>query len=86
MFNDFVKVFKEISLDKIIITDIYIVEGREKKEILKKVSSKKLVKKINKKNIIYLEKDKLSDYIKKNKSNIDVLFIMGAGDIYQINI
>jgi UDP-N-acetylmuramate--alanine ligase len=84
LFKDFVKVFKKVDIEKIIITDIYDVAGREDKEINFKISSEILVKKINKKNIIYCKTENLENYIKENASEIDVLIIMGAGDIYKL--
>jgi len=84
LFNDFVKVFRQAPIDKIIITDIYDVAGRETKKISGEVSSEKLVKKINKKNVLYFPFDNLEGYIKENIKNSDVLIIMGAGDIYKL--
>jgi UDP-N-acetylmuramate--alanine ligase len=85
LFNDFVKVFKEHPVDKVIITDIYTVAGRESKEIMKKVNAQKLVKAINKENVIYLPKGKIINYLKKNLKGGEVVIIMGAGDIYNLN-
>ena len=56
LFKDFVKVFRQAPVDKLIITDIYDVAGREEKEIKKKVNSEKLVKTVNKNWVIYLPK------------------------------
>jgi UDP-N-acetylmuramate--alanine ligase len=84
LFKDFVKAFQQAPIDKIIIADIYDVAGREEKKIKKQVSSEKLVEKIKKKNVIYLSKGKILNYIKKNWGEMDVLIIMGAGDIYKL--
>ncbi len=84
LFNDFVRVFKKVPADNIIITDIYDVAGREDKKIKKKVNSEKLVKAINKDSVSYLPKAKISDYLKKNLRGGEVVIIMGAGDIYDI--
>jgi len=84
LFNDFVKIFRKVPIDQIIITDIYDVAGRETKATSKEVSSEKLVKKINKKNVSYLPMRKLEEYIKLNIKNGVVLIIMGAGDIYRL--
>jgi len=84
LFNDFVKIFKEVLVDKIIIIDIYDVAGRETKKINKQVSSKKLVEAIDKKNIIYVPFSKIEKHIKENINLIDILIIMGAGDIYKL--
>jgi UDP-N-acetylmuramate--alanine ligase len=53
LFKDFVKVLKQAPLDKLIITDVYDVVGREEKEIKKKVNSKKLVEAIKKGGPLY---------------------------------
>ncbi len=84
LFSDFVKVFKNVKINNIIITDIYDVAGRETKKISEEVSSEKLVKKINKKNVAYMPIDGLEKFIKKNIKQGDVLIIMGAGDIYKL--
>ncbi len=84
LFDDFVKVFSNASIDEIIITDIYDVAGREKSEIKDKVSSKKLVAEINKDSVKYLEKEDIKKYIENNIRERDVVVIMGAGDVYKI--
>jgi UDP-N-acetylmuramate--alanine ligase len=84
LFDNFVKVFKEHPVDKVIITDIYTVSGRESKKIMKKVNAQKLVEAINKENVIYLPKGKIINYLKKNLRGGEVVIIMGAGDIYNL--
>ncbi len=84
LFNDFVKVFSQASIDKLIITDIYDVAGREEKKIKEKVSSKKLIKEINKSWAIYLAKEKIESHLKKSLQGGEVVIIMGAGDIYEL--
>ncbi len=84
LFDDFVKEFSKAPVDRIIITDIYDVAGREKSEIKKKVSSKKLAEKIEKESVIYLAKDKIEDYLKDNLKGGEVVIIMGAGNIYKL--
>lgn len=84
LFNDFVKTFREAPIDKIILTDIYGVAGRETKTISKGVSSEKLVKKIKKESVTYLPMPALEKYIKENIKSREVLIIMGAGDIYKL--
>jgi UDP-N-acetylmuramate--alanine ligase len=86
LWDDFIKVFKEAPIDKLIITDIFDVAGREKKEIKKKVNSKKLIEAINKPSAIYLPKEKIIDFLKKNLKGGEVVIIMGAGDIYKLNL
>ena len=92
LFNDFVKVLKTALrptqdkplIDKIIVTDIYDVPGRENKNIKKKVSSEKLIKAINRPEAIYLPKEKIIKYLQENLQGGEMVIIMGAGDIYQI--
>jgi len=98
LFDDFVKVFRETPIDKLIITDVYDVAGREESNIKKKVNSKKLAKAVNKDSVIYLPKEKIIDYLKKNlqggrpkrgeprsRGAGEVVIIMGAGDIYTLS-
>ena len=83
-FDDFVKILKTAPIDKIIVTDIYDVAGREDKDIKGKVNSQKLVKSVNKLEVIYLSKDKIIKYLEKSLKGDEVVVIMGAGDIYDI--
>jgi UDP-N-acetylmuramate-alanine ligase len=84
LWDDFVKVFKEAPVDKLIITDIYDVAGREEKRIKRKISSKKLVKVIDQPFVSYLPKEKIISHLKKNLKGREVVIIMGAGDIYKL--
>ena len=90
LFNDFVKAFQQAQnkffVNKLIITDIYSVAGREKKYLRKKVSSQKLVKAIKNKNTTYLPKENILNYLKNNLQGEEIVIIMGAGDIYEIAI
>lgn len=84
LFNDFVKVFRNVKIDNIIITDIYDVAGREVQKINRNVNSEKLAKKINRKNVLYLPVDEAEKYVKEKIKSGEVLVIMGAGDIYKL--
>ena len=84
LFNDFVKVFRAVPIDKIIITDIYDVAGREDEKIKKKINSQKIVKAINKPEVIYLPQQKIVSYLKENLQGEEIIIIMGAGDIYKL--
>jgi len=84
LFNDFVKTFKKAPIDKLIITDIYDVAGREVRDIEKKVNSKKLIEAIGKPWTIYLPKIKIINYLKKSLKGGEVVIVMGAGDIYKL--
>jgi UDP-N-acetylmuramate--alanine ligase len=82
LFNDFVRVFRKAPVDRLILTDVYDVAGREEGRIKEKVNSKKLAKKTNKAEVIYLPKKKTVPYLRKNLKGGEILIIMGAGDIY----
>ncbi len=84
LFNDFIKTFRKVKIDKIIITDIYDVAGRETKSINEEVSSEKLVASIKRKNVIYLPFEKVEAFVKENIEAGDVLIIMGAGNVYTL--
>lgn len=84
LFSDFVKVFKKVPIDNIIITDIYDVAGREEQKINVKISSEKLVKRIAKKSVRYMATNEAEKFVKEHIDNGDVLIIMGAGDIYKL--
>jgi len=85
LFKEFVQAFRKAPIDRLIITDIYDVAGRESKRIKQKVDSQKLIQAINKKSVSYLPKDKIVPYLKKEVRNGEVLIVMGAGDIYRID-
>ena len=88
LFSDFIKVFKNAlkqkQINKLIITDIYDVAGRENKKIKEETNSKKMTKTINKKSGIYLPKEKILKHLKKDLKGGEVVIIMGAGDIYKL--
>jgi len=80
LFDDFVEVMKETTTEKLIVTDIYKVAGREEEE---KTTSKELVDAVNRENVVYVSKEKLKKFLLENFKN-EVLIIMGAGDIYKL--
>ncbi len=84
LFNDFVKVFSSAPIDKLIITDIYDVAGREKGKIKKKISSKKLASSINPPALYIPTINETKNYLRKNLRGGEVVIIMGAGDIYKL--
>ncbi len=77
LFNDFVKVFKNLPIDKIIITDIY--QSREVDKGL--INSRQLASAVNKKNTFYISKKELLKKLKNELEESDVVFFMGAGEI-----
>ena len=85
LFDDFLRVFRMAPVDKIIITDIYSVAGRETKEIKSKVSSKDMVERIIRPNVEYMKMGDIKEYLKKNLKGGEVVIIMGAGDIYELS-
>jgi UDP-N-acetylmuramate--alanine ligase len=84
LFKDFIAVFKKITIDHVIITDIYDVAGREEIKINQSVSVEKLVKRINRKNTQYMPLGAAEQFVKENIKNGEVLIIMGAGDVYKL--
>ncbi|MBI3631766.1 MAG: UDP-N-acetylmuramate--L-alanine ligase [Candidatus Staskawiczbacteria bacterium] len=84
LFNNFVKIFRSLAIDNIIIADIYDVAGRETKKINAEISSEKLVKKIDKNNVRYFLLCDIEKHIKEHIKTGEVLIIMGAGDIYKL--
>jgi UDP-N-acetylmuramate--alanine ligase len=84
LFDDFVRVFKRALVNKLIITDIYDVAGREEKKIKEKVNSAEIVKAIKKPWAFHLPKEEIIDYLKENLKGGEVVIIMGAGDIYNL--
>lgn len=86
LLKDFVKTFRESPVDKLIITDIYDVAGRETPELKKKVSAERLVLTVNKKWVNYVPKSEILDYLRKNLRGREVVVVMGAGDIYDLTL
>ena len=81
LFDAFVKVFSSRDVDEVIITDIYDVAGREKRDSSQKVSAQKLVAAIKKPWVRYIPHNQLKDLHVPDSS---VLIVMGAGDIYKL--
>ena len=83
LFDDFVKVFKEVLekriVDKLFLIDIYDVAGRESKEAKEKVSSKKLAEAVE--GAVYASKEDLF----RELNGGEVMIFMGAGDIYDLS-
>lgn len=76
LFNDFVKIFQELPVDKSYILDIF--PSREVDTGL--VSSKQLVEAVNKSSVIYIpSKEEVLEELKKKVREGDVIFFMGAG-------
>lgn len=84
LFKEFINNFKKAPLDRLIITDIYDVAGREDKKIREAVNSEKLAQAVKKDSIVYIPQKNLHDHIMNSFSLFDVLIVMGAGDIYKL--
>ena len=84
LLKDFVKVFRQVPIDHIIITDIYDVAGREENNISNEINSEILAKKINKKNVLYMPLKDAEKFVKENIKSGEVLIVMGAGDVYKL--
>ncbi len=83
LFSSFVKALLSADVDKLFIADIYTVEGRESKEIIKKVSSEDLCLKVKKASCTG-GLDKTEKSLLKNLHGNEILVIMGAGDVYTL--
>ncbi|MDP3973837.1 MAG: Mur ligase family protein [Candidatus Daviesbacteria bacterium] len=77
LFNDFVRVFKSLPVDKIIITDIY--PSREVDTGL--ITSKQLADTVGRDTLVYHSKDQLLPMLKLHVQSGEIIFFMGAGDI-----
>ncbi|MBI2601158.1 UDP-N-acetylmuramate--L-alanine ligase [Candidatus Daviesbacteria bacterium] len=77
LFNEFVKVFRTLPVDSIVILDIY--PSREVDNGL--VKSEQLAQAINKSHIKYNNPEELRETLGKEIKDGDILFFMGAGDI-----
>ncbi|MBI4036299.1 UDP-N-acetylmuramate--L-alanine ligase [Candidatus Daviesbacteria bacterium] len=77
LFDDFVKVFKNLPVDQTLILDIY--PSREVDTGL--ISSKQLVDSIGKKNVRYASGELLKELLNREVGEGDIVFFMGAGDI-----
>lgn len=81
LFNDFVKVFQNLPVDKTYIIDIYPSREIDTGE----VSSNQLVEVINKNSVEYIgTADKTLDKIKPEIESGDIVFFMSAGDTDKI--
>lgn len=77
LFDDFVKVFKTLSADQIIILDIY--PSREVDT--GKVKSWQIVQSVKKTNVRYNSPEEIKNTLNREIAKGDVIFFMGAGDI-----
>ncbi len=83
LFSQFVEVLSSVDVNKLIIPDIYTVKGRESKEIMEKVSSVFLSEKI-KGSIYGGNLESTGKYLMENLQGNEIVAIMGAGDVYDL--
>lgn len=84
LFDSFPPAFQEA--DRVVITEIYSVPGREKEEIKRKVSGRKLaraVEKRGKETRFFKDRREVPPFLKKNVDKGEVVLVMGAGSIYK---
>ena len=85
LWDDFVNVLSNLPVEKLIITDIYDVAGREDPVAKANVSSEKLVSAVSayKGSVLYLKNNEEAEiYLKENLKGGEIVMVMGAGDIY----
>ncbi len=85
LFDEFLSAFD--GADEIVLTEIYSVAGREKKEIMRQVSSQKLAEALKNKGAqVSLVEDfeQIPKFLEDRLNSGDVVLIMGAGTIYKI--
>jgi len=80
LFNEFVRVFRDADIEKIIILDIY----KAREEPIPGVSSKKLVEMIDDLKVEYRQEAELEQSLIKREVFGEVLFFVGAGPINKI--
>ncbi|MDO8655248.1 MAG: UDP-N-acetylmuramate--L-alanine ligase [bacterium] len=91
LWKGFVQTLSSVAADKVILSDIYDVAGRETPGIRKKVSSKKLVEAMRRispvkrrESLSFLGNlSTIQEYLQKNLRGGEVVIVMGAGDIYE---
>jgi UDP-N-acetylmuramate--alanine ligase len=83
LFSGFKNVLSSICVDKLLITDIYTVKGRESLEIIKKVSAKRLADEVKTAKYTGNLEDTAS-YLRSNLQGNEIVVIMGAGDVYKL--
>ncbi|MDP3875099.1 MAG: cyanophycin synthetase, partial [bacterium] len=85
LFDQFVQTLSTIPVDRVVLTDIFDVPGREGKGIKKKVSSKKLKEAIKKPHVEHIpELRDVEVFLKENKKKDRIMIVMGAGSIYSV--
>ena len=95
LWKDFVKVLSTLPVERLILTDIYDVAGREDRKLKAKVSSERLVKEIQDTryqipDTIYIRSHppfkEIENDLNKNLHGGEIVMVMGAGDIYNLTL
>jgi len=84
LWDNFIATFQNAPIDRLILTDIYDVAGRENKEIKERVNAGKLAEDTKKESVVYVKKNNIIEYLKNNLNGEEIIIVMGAGDIYKI--
>jgi len=85
LFNNFIKAFQANPIGKLIIIDVYDVEGRESQKIKQQVDSEKLAKDIGEKWAQYMPQNQVLKYLEEHLKGGEILMFMGAGaDVYNL--
>jgi len=84
LFPEFTRAFD--MADRIVLTEIFDVPGREKDKNISSKNLKEAIQKIDSKKEIYFIKNwqKIPNFLKSKLEKNDVILVMGAGDIYKI--
>ncbi len=93
-FRDFSNILARLPVDKLILSDIYDVPGREESDIKKKVSSQMLMQDIQKRKGKKLAEtaiwiptlDEIYNHLQETLQGGEVVMVMGAGSIYDLTV
>ncbi|MCU0653469.1 MAG: UDP-N-acetylmuramate--L-alanine ligase [Candidatus Pacebacteria bacterium] len=85
LFKDFAAALMGAPVDRVIVTDIYKVAGRESAAIAKKVSAQKLAEAAKKDSVEYVPQDKVYESLGRIVKGGEIILVMGAGNIYDLS-
>ena len=87
--NNFIRTFRYLLknrfCNKLILTDIYEVAGREDKKIEQKISSQQIAEKVGEKECVFMSRSEIVNFLGKIIKSREVVVMMGAGDIYELS-
>ncbi|MBU1015218.1 UDP-N-acetylmuramate--L-alanine ligase [Patescibacteria group bacterium] len=84
-FEQFVKVLSGLPANRILLTPIYGVPGREDASVKERVSSEKLAKAVSKAQYVPTLSG-AQELLQKELTGGEVVIVMGAGDIYELTL